>query len=234
MFGLESLRETLMGDRPVLPPPSHDDPEEVAAILAQLEQKMPTLERGQAWLTQARTDLPFLDHHRQTVLGAVPALRVSATSSWIHLMEAPGWDPELDSYSLVRLLAAMLAWQVAASQRALERMDIAIDGLPLLVWSQLVEESERYLTDQSASDVVLRQLREVSDKLTFMVELALDAPEADDIATDLVTATQAWCGLRDQVAAVELLASQWRIMDVAAIGVWYRSFGEQLQRQSVV
>jgi hypothetical protein len=229
MLGLSDLFDSLTGNRPAPPPPGRDDEADAAAILAQLKEKMPTLEQGKAWLKEARSDTSFLQLHQEALLAAVPALRMGATSAWIDLIEEQRWEPELGSDELVRLLAAMLAWQVAASQRALARLDIEASNLRSLVWTTLVGETERYLLDQSASDTVMTLLRTHTESVASLVELGATAPESDDVATDLIEATARWCRLTDQTAAHELLASRWRITDVAAIGVWYRAFGEQLQ-----
>jgi hypothetical protein len=181
MFGLGDLFSSLSDNRPADPPPGRDDEAEAAAVLAQLEERMPTPERGKSWLLERRNDQPFLTHHRAEILKAIPALRMGATSAWIDLLEESSWEPDLGSDELVRILTAMLDWQAAAAQRALARLDIEVSGFRDLAWPPLMGETERYLIDQSASDAVLNLLRTHAnaDQVAFLVELGVAASDCN-------------------------------------------------------
>ncbi len=87
-------------------------------LLQELEEAMPTLERGRSWLASVLDDGPIVRAHPDVVLSAVTALRIVATSGWISVVEHSAYADRLNSDQILRTLGAMLVWQVVALAQA--------------------------------------------------------------------------------------------------------------------
>lgn len=218
-------------------PNKEDLAEEVEAqrILSQLEAAMPTNDRGQAWLEQARTSLTpgetFMEEYHDALLALAPELRRGATRPWCDLLESHDLLTETpDIRRPMALLAALLYWQIAAAARALHRNACEVHDLEVRLWSAVEEETRRYLLEQEVVPEGLDDLPQQGSVAAMLYPLALRSPEPEataDPTIELVLATAGMITDDTDEGLITALAHAWMIMDSATIGVLYRSFGNQ-------
>ena len=198
---------------------------------------MPTIDRGKAWfelaVASADPEHPFVEVHQDRILDTAPELRKAATSAWIDLVDDPAFRDRLEPDMIIRLLAAMVIWQIAATQRALARAGVDAQELEPMLWMRLSEEIDRYLLDQEIREEAANQVRTELGAGRVLFALAVVAPDvdSDEPSEDLIRGTQEFTGTSALDGFDEALASAWRVKDVATIAVLYRSFGEALERQ---
>lgn len=209
------------------------DPEtaEVAELTRQLRAVMPTIDAGREWFASVRDDHSFIDRYREQILAASPVLTHGACRPWTELIEDNAWGDRLSSPVAMRLLAALLVWQLAATVRAFKRQGVAIDALKAELFTAMIEDAERWPREQGLENVLPRFPHRV-EQVQSLYEEALQAPDPDPRtdAPELIGKTLQVVEIDHIADARETLASQWRVMDVATLAVIYRSFGEQFQR----
>ena len=214
--------------------------EEEQALLRQVEAAIPTIDRGKSWfelaVASASVDHPFVEVYQDQILDAAPELRKAATSAWIDLVDDPAFRDRLEPDMIIRLLAAMVIWQIAATQRALARAGVDAQELEPILWMRLSGEIDQYLQDQEIREQAANQVRSElgAGRVLFAVAVVAPDVDADESSEDLIRATQESTGTSAIDGFDKALGSAWRVKDVATIAVLYRSFGEALERQEAM
>jgi hypothetical protein len=223
----------------------HDEELEAQELLQQLRKAMPTIERGKVWLEQATSSLDpgesFISCHRDCLLALAPDLSRGATNAWLDYLDYAGGDDERERFfedvpRLMLLLSAFVCWQIAAAARALHRQKCEVEDLDVHLWPSVEEETRRYLQEQDARHEVLDELHQQAQSASMLFALALRNPEPSetpDPNAELIVATWRLISPVKDERMLAALAQTWKIMDVATIGMLYRSFGEHLHDQSV-
>lgn len=204
---------------------------EAALLVQQVREMIPTIESGKTWFAEARDDPAFADQYRNQVLGLAPALAQGARRPWVEMIGDDAWGDRLSSPVMMRLLGALLVWQLAATVRAFNREGVSIDALQTDLFTAMVGDTEQWIRDEGFANVLANFPKRL-EQVSSLHDLALQAPEPDPAinADDLIKQTIRVVELDHIEDAPATLVSQWRVMDVATIAVVYRSLGEQLQQ----